>query len=243
MAITDDAVEDDGETPTLTLSNAPGAGIADGTATGTIRNAEESSDPLTTSFESVPAEHDGSRAFSFRVRFSEDVKVSYWVLRDEAFIVSGGTVTNARPVGGRNDPWEILLQRDGPDEINVTLLATSSCDDAGAICISDRQPLSNSPSATVAGPPAISGTAQVSERLQASTSGIADADGLDGAAFAYQWIRGGEDIGGATGSSYRLVDADEGERIKVRVTFTDDARNDESLTSEATDAVAPNRSR
>ena len=159
MAITDDAVEDDGETPTLTLSNAPGAGIADGTATGTIRNAEESSDPLTTSFESVPAEHDGSRAFSFRVRFSEDVKVSYRVLRDEAFIVSGGTVTNARPVGGRNDRWEILLQRDGPDEINVTLLATSSCDDAGAICISDGRPLSNSPSATVAGPPAISGTA------------------------------------------------------------------------------------
>ena len=39
------------------------------------------------------------------------------------------------------------------------------------------------------------------------------------------------------------MDADEGERIKVRVTFTDDARNDESLTSEATDAVAPNRSR
>ena len=89
-----------------------------------------------------------------------------------------------------------------------------------------------------AGAPAIGGTAQVGEALTASTSGISDADGLDDARFAYQWIRTDTDIGGATGSTYTVVDADEGERLKVRVDFTDDAGNAESLTSAATDAVA-----
>ena len=77
-----------------------------------------------------------------------------------------------------------------------------------------------------AGAPTISGTAQVGEALTASTSGISDADGLDNASFAYQWIRAGADIQGATGSSYTPVDADEGERLTVRVSFTDDAGND-----------------
>ena len=88
------------------------------------------------------------------------------------------------------------------------------------------------------GAPAISGTARVDDTLTASVSDIEDADGLDDPSYAYQWIRGSSDIPGATGSSYTLVSADEGERIKVRVSFTDDAGNAESLTSAATDPVA-----
>ena len=42
---------------------------------------------------------------------------------------------------------------------------------------------------------------------------------------------------GATGSTYTLVDADTGKAISVRVSFTDDADNEETLTSVATDAV------
>ena len=87
------------------------------------------------------------------------------------------------------------------------------------------------------GAPTISGTAQVDETLTASVSDISDADGLDNASFAYQWIRGSADIEGATDSSYTLVSADEGETMKVRVTFTDDADNAESVTSGASDPV------
>ena len=88
------------------------------------------------------------------------------------------------------------------------------------------------------GTPAISGTPQVGEELTASTSGISDADGLDNASFGYQWIRTGADIGGATGATYTPVAADEGKKLKVRVSFTDDAGNEERLTSAATAAVA-----
>ena len=67
-------------------------------------------------------------------------------------------------------------------------------------------------------------------------SGIDDADGLDNAVFSHQWIAGGSDIDGAIGSSYTVVDADEEKTIKVRVTFTDDGGNQETLTSEPTAA-------
>ena len=88
------------------------------------------------------------------------------------------------------------------------------------------------------GAPTISGTAQVGETLRADTTGIADEDGLSNADFSYQWLADDADIAGATGSTYTLTDSEEGNAIRVRVSFTDDADNEESLTSAATDAVA-----
>ena len=48
----------------------------------------------------------------------------------------------------------------------------------------------------------------------------------------------GSAISGATGSSYQLTSTEQGKTIQVRVTFTDDRNNAETLTSVATDAVA-----
>ena len=89
------------------------------------------------------------------------------------------------------------------------------------------------------GAPAISGTPRVGETLTATTSGITDSDGLTNVSYTYQWIAGGADISGAAGSSHTLSDDDEGKVFRVRVSFTDDSDNQESLTSEATDEVAP----
>ena len=88
------------------------------------------------------------------------------------------------------------------------------------------------------GLPTISGTPQVEQTLTADTSGIADADGLTNVSYRYQWIAGGSEIAGATGSSYTLTSSEQGQTVQVRVTFTDDADNAESLTGEATTAVA-----
>ena len=86
--------------------------------------------------------------------------------------------------------------------------------------------------------PTISGTPQVEQTLTADTSGIADAGGLENVSYSYQWMAGGSDIDGATGSSYTLTSSEQGQTIQVRVTFTDDEENEESLTSVATEAVA-----
>ena len=93
------------------------------------------------------------------------------------------------------------------------------------------------------GTPTIIGTAQVGETLTVDTSGISDPDGLANATFAYQWMRvetdsAEADITGATTFNYPLVAADQGKAISGRVSFTDDAGNAETLTSEVTEAVA-----
>ena len=96
-----------------------------------------------------------------------------------------------------------------------------------------------SPSNTAAtGAPVIGGTPRVGETLTADTSGIEDEDGLDSVSYSHQWLADGADIAGATAGTYTLTADDEGQAIRVRVSFTDDAGNDETLTSEATDAVS-----
>ena len=83
------------------------------------------------------------------------------------------------------------------------------------------------------GGPGIIGTVRAGETLTATTDHIEDEDGLTGAVFNYQWVRSGTDIEGETTSTYTMTDADEGKAIKVRVTVTDDAGNEESLASDA----------
>ena len=105
------------------------------------------------------------------------------------------------------------------------------------------------PNRVATGAPAITGTAAVGETLTAATADISDLDGTTkaeagdtGYAYTYQWIRvdsdgssNATDIPGATATStYVLVSADEGKKIKVEVAFADDADNDEGpLTSAA----------
>ena len=107
----------------------------------------------------------------------------------------------------------------------------------------DHQTSQQQANSPATGQPTISGTAQVGKTLEADTSGIDDEDGISNATFSYQWVSNDgtddTDISGATGDSYALVSDDQGKTIKVRVSFTDDADNDESRTSGATDAVAP----
>ena len=88
------------------------------------------------------------------------------------------------------------------------------------------------------GVPTISGTASKGQTLTANTGGISDADGLG--TFSYQWLRGGVAIGGATGSTYLLVNADVGTQITVQVTYTDGHGTAEGPLTSAPTAVVTN---
>ena len=70
-----------------------------------------------------------------------------------------------------------------------------------------------SPNSPPTGDPGISGTPQVGETLTASTTGIADDDGLANAVFAYQWIR--HDLDTATDEDIQRAEG-EGKALKVR---------------------------
>ena len=169
VSIIDDAIEDDNETLTLTLSSPSKAEISDATATGTITNNEPAQDPpaedppaedpvvlLTAAFVNVPADHNGEN-FTFELTFSENVDAGYARIRDHAFTVDGATIAKAsRQTPGSNQGWNVEVDPTGNDEVTITLPATTDCDDSGAICTDDERMLSHSTSARVAGPPAIS---------------------------------------------------------------------------------------
>ena len=112
-----------------------------------------------------------------------------------------------------------------------------------AVSIVPTTPAEPTPNTTATGEPTISGTPQVGERLTAGTADIGDADGLENVSYNYQWLAGDANIQHATGSAHTLTDDDEGKTIKVKVSFTDDAGNAESLTSQATTAVDPRPNR
>ena len=93
------------------------------------------------------------------------------------------------------------------------------------------------------GDPLLSGAAQVGEVLTVDVSNVSDPNGLADATFEYQWVRiDGDtetDISNATGTSYTLIGDDEDRRIRVEVTYTDDAGYGESLVSAPTQPARP----
>ena len=213
-----------------------------------LASEDTAPDPLTASVSGEPSAHDGQTAFTFELRFSGDPKpdFSYTTMRDHAFTVAGGLVTYVRRLAPpSNIGWEVHVTPDGNGDVNLSLRSTTDCSAQGAICTGDGGKLSGRLQLAVAGPntpatgtPTITGTAQVGETLTAGTTDISDADGLGNAAFTYQWLAGDVEINGATASTYTLVAANAGKTIRVRVSFTDGAGNNEMLTSAATGAVA-----
>ena len=212
--------------------------------------------PLTASAHDVPSSHNGQDAFTFELRFSEAPKpdFSYTTVRDHAFTVTGGSVTYVRRLEpGKNVRWEITVTPSSGADVAIDLTATTDCEADGAICTEDGRmlsgglllvvlgpnaPATGTPNTPASGLPTITGTARVGETFTADTTGISDDDGLDNAAFQYQWLADDADIASATGANYTLVSGDVGKAIKVRVSFTDDAGNAEELTSAVTGAVA-----
>ncbi|MEU4451919.1 carboxypeptidase regulatory-like domain-containing protein [Nocardioides sp. NPDC023903] len=67
-------------------------------------------------------------------------------------------------------------------------------------------------------PPAVTGTTQVGEMLGVDPG----AWGTDGVTFAYQWLRDGTAIDGATNATYELVPGDYGHAISAEVTASKD---------------------
>ena len=101
--------------------------------------------------------------------------------------------------------------------------------------------IQNKPNRQPTGRPTLSGTDQVGHTLTASTSGIDDPDGLTSPDYTYQWQRqeGGvyTDITGTTAMVYTLSPEDQGKRVRVQVTLTDDDRNIHTLESVPTGLV------
>ena len=109
------------------------------------------------------------------------------------------------------------------------------------VAFTNRAVTNNTLNTAAAGAPEISGAPQLGGTLRAERGSISDIDGLPSSFpgdYRFQWIRVDSsdvetDIAGATGRDYSPVNADVGNRLKVRVSFSDNGGAPESRTSEA----------
>ena len=77
---------------------------------------------------------------------------------------------------------------------------------------------------------AVAGTPLPGEGLSANLSGLTDPNGIaDDVSYRYQWLRDCEAIPGATDDSYVPTEADLASALTLRVSFTDEAGNEEEV--------------
>ena len=101
----------------------------------------------------APTSHDGESAFTFELRFSEELPLSYRTLRDHAFTVTGGVVRKGQRLEQGSDiGWRITASPDSSGAVTIILPITEDCDDQGAICTEVGRKLSTELVLTVSGP-------------------------------------------------------------------------------------------
>ena len=146
LTAAEDEEDEAEETVTITASH---GGSEIGSATVTIGGVK----PLTAKFAKMPATHDGETRFSFELRFSEQIRISYKTLRDKAFTVTGGAVRKARRLAPpSNLRWEITVAPTSDADVVLELPVTTDCAAARAVCTAAGKRLSERLTATVRGP-------------------------------------------------------------------------------------------
>ena len=113
-------------------------------------------EPLTAAYEGMPAEHDGESAFTFRIALSDGIRFQGWMWRFYGLAVDGGRAAAGQRVDNRKDLWELTVQPRTYGDIVLTLAPGVACGKTGAVCTRDGRALSNTVTATVLGPVAVS---------------------------------------------------------------------------------------
>ena len=142
-----------------------------------------------------------------------------------------------------SDPSHGQLTVSGNGSYTYTPASNYNGDDSFGFSVSDGKGGSNTYTMNLTvtsvndaptGSVTVSGTARIFQTLSA-VSTLADVEGLG--PLSYQWLKNGNVIDDATGSSYTLTTGDIGAAVSVRVTYTDGAATAEIVTSAATEAV------
>ena len=148
-------------------------------------------------------------------------------------------LANGADIAGATSSSYTLVDADKGKTIKVKVSFRDDKNNPETLTSAATAAVETRPNSPATGAPTISGTVRVGETLTAETSAIADADGMSGAVFSYQWLANGADVAGATSDTYTPVADDVDKAIKVKVSFRDDRNHPETLTSEATAAVEP----
>ena len=151
--------DEDDETFTVALGTLP-TGLTPGTASSvevTItdnraqqQQQQQSTAPLTASFENVPSVHDGKSAVALRVRLSEAPGNGGRAPSAASFRVAYGSVTGVEGVSA--SLYRVQVKPKSWRDMKVTLAGGRACTEAGAVCTADGRALTNTSSVTIGGP-------------------------------------------------------------------------------------------
>ena len=148
---------------------------------------------------------------------------------------------NGAGIPEATDTSYTLVDADEGKTIKVKVSFTDDANNAESRTSAATVAVAPRPNNPPTGAPTINGTPQVGRTLMVDTSEIADADGMETAAFRYQWLAATDsftlEFQGENSPTYTLPPASEGMAIKVKVFYTDDRGHTETLISEATEAV------
>ena len=222
------SIHDDESPPTASIANVT---VSEGTGTMTL---------------TLDLSHESSKPTGYFTT-TADVGGTATQGADYVNFISGSKARITVPAGDTQASLDITITDDTDAENSETITihwakdASGSNGDVTPATIAFTGTITDNDSGdnTATGKPGITGAAQVGMTLTAGTADIVDDDGLTSPGYTYQWLKEGSDISGQTGSTYTPTSSDIGKNIKVKVDFTDDANNAESLTSDETTAVVP----
>ena len=108
--------------------------------------------PLTASFVSVPAEHDGETEFWLELSFDAAVVQGSKPHIQALLGVTGGSETRMRRKDGRLDHWRVRIEPSSDEAVTVTLSPSPACGETGAVCTADGRTFTAALAQTVPGP-------------------------------------------------------------------------------------------
>ena len=257
VPILDDAVYEPTQQFDVTLSNPTGATLP--TYPGAAINIRDDESPPTASIDDVTVGEDaGTMTLTLNLSHESSHRTAYRTVTsdvggtatqgaDYVNFISGAEAIITVPAGDTQASFDIAITDDAAAESSETITirwrieVINNAGEATPNTIDFTGTITDNDSAddSATGKPGITGAAQVGMTLTAGTTNIMDTDGLNTPGYTYQWLRAGSNISGATSSTYTLTSSDYGETIQVKVDFTDDGSNPESLTSDETVPVAP----
>ena len=214
MAVTPDSLTLNGGTIRSIATGVDAALAHNGTiVSGGVRRTPEGPSAR---FDDLPANHNGSSAFSIELNFSAEPEgLSYLTVQGGLLEVEGGTVTGAKRITkGSNQGWRVTVAPSGDGEIEIRLPARK-CGKPNAVCIGG-QPLVQAAEATVPGtsstepPPEVPFTASFSGAPAEHTgSGSFELEfrlSTEPAGLSYRTVQNGlfDVSGGTIGRAWRL---------------------------------------
>ena len=108
--------------------------------------------PLTASFVSVPAEHDGETAFWLELSFDAAVEQGSKPHIQALLGATGGSVTRVRRKDDRLDHWRVRVLPSSHEAVTVSLSPSPACGETGAVCTSDGRTFTTALAQTISGP-------------------------------------------------------------------------------------------